>query len=402
MGISIKRWILSKLGLGGTAEIFSLELQQALEEYRIRELAFHTCVAMIANAVGKCTFKTYRKHEENRGEEYYLWNVEPNPNQNSTAFLHKLIYQLYKENEVLIISGGKTGGREYLAVADSFTRAAEHPWKENEYQGVVVGEVSYQKTFPESEVLHLRLNHKDIKPVLDGLYQSYIRLVQAAMKNYEWGSGRHLKVHVSQIANAGNIGDGKDGKKGWNEVFGEMLSNQVKPFLTSENGVLPEFDGYKYEDVGGNPDTQRSTRDIRALVDDIFDFTARGFLIPPVLIFGDVADSKDAMTRWLTTCIDPLCDQLSEEINRKRYGFSEWKDGTYLQIDTSAILHFDLFGNAANIEKLIGSAAFCVNDVLDAAGMPKINEPWANQHFVTKNFETLDGAMHRIDGKGGE
>ena len=157
------------------------------------------------------------------------------------------------------------------------------------------------------------------------------------------------------------IGDGKDGKKGWNEVFGEMLSNQVKPFLTSENGVLPEFDGYKYEDVGGNPDTQRSTRDIRALVDDIFDFTARGFLIPPVLIFGDVADSKDAMTRWLTTCIDPLCDQLSEEINRKRYGFSEWKDGTYLQIDTSAILHFDLFGNAANIEKLIGSAAFCGN-----------------------------------------
>ena len=108
------------------------------------------------------------------------------------------------------------------------------------------------------------------------------------------------------------------------------------------------------------------------------------------------------MTRWLTTCIDPLCDQLSEEINRKRYGFSEWKDGTYLQIDTSAILHFDLFGNAANIEKLIGSAAFCVNDVLDAAGMPKINEPWANQHFVTKNFETLDGAMRRIDGKGGE
>ena len=96
MGISIKRWILSKLGLGGTAEISSLELQQALEEYRIRELAFHTCVAMIANAVGKCTFKTYRKHEENRGEEYYLWNVEPNPNQNSTAFLHKLIYQLYK------------------------------------------------------------------------------------------------------------------------------------------------------------------------------------------------------------------------------------------------------------------------------------------------------------------
>lgn len=399
MGISIKRWILSKMGLGGTAEISSLELQQAWEEFYIRELAFHTCVSMIANAVGKCTFKTYRKHEENRGEEYYLWNVEPNPNQNSTVFLHKLIYQLYKENEVLIISGGKTGGREYLAVADSFTRPLEYPWKAKEYQDVVIGEESCQRTFSEHEVLHLRLNHRDIKPVLDGLYQSYIKLMQAAVKSYEWSSGRHLKVHVGQIANAGNIGDDK---KDWNAAFREMLAKQVKPFLTAENGVLPEFDGYSYEDIGGSPDVQRSTRDIRALADDIFDFTARAFLIPPVLIFGGVADSKDATERWLTTCIDPLCDQLSEEINRKRYGFREWKEGTYLQIDTSAILHFDLFGNAANIEKLIGSAAFCVNDVLDAAGMPKINEPWANQHFVTKNFETLDGAMHRIDGKGGE
>ncbi len=399
MGINFKRWLLSKIGISGSMEVSSLELQQALEEYRIRELAFHTCVCMIANAVGKCTFKTYKNHKESRDAEHYLWNIEPNPNQNSTVFLHKLIYQLYKENEVLVIGSKGKGGKESLAVADSFTKPLEYPWKEQEYQDVVVGEVSYRKIFLESEVLHLRLNHQDIKPVLDGLYQSYVKLVQAAMKNYEWGSGKHYKVHVGQIAQAGKVGeDGKD----WNTRFSEMLSDQVKPFLTSENGVLPEFEGYKYEDIGGSPDVQRSTRDIRALVDDIFEFTARGFLIPPVLIFGGVADTKDAMTRWLTTCIDPLCDQLSEEINRKRYGFQEWKSGNYLQIDTSAILHFDLFGNAANIEKLIGSAAFSINDVLQAAGMPRINEPWADQHFVTKNFETMDGAMRAIDGKGGE
>ena len=92
MAINFKRWLLSKLGIGGSMEVSSLEMQQALEEYRIRELAFHTCVCMIANAVGKCTFKTYKNHEEIRDAEHYLWNVEPNPNQNSTAFLHKLIY----------------------------------------------------------------------------------------------------------------------------------------------------------------------------------------------------------------------------------------------------------------------------------------------------------------------
>ncbi len=399
MGINFKRWLLTKLGAGGSASVSSIELQQALEEYRIRELAFHTCVSMIANAVGKCEFKTYKNGTENKGAEYYLWNIEPNTNQNSTVFLHKLIYQLYTENEALVISTKGRGGKDMLAVADYFDAPLECPRNEQEYKGVVVGEVSYRKTFLESEVLHFRLNHCNIKPVVDGLYQSYVKLVQCAMKNYTWGSGKHYKVHVGQIAQIGQVGAER---KDWNTQFTEMLNSQVKPFLTSENGVLPEFEGYQYVDIGGNPDVQRSTRDIRSLVDDIFDFTARAFCIPPVLLFGDVAGTKDAMSRWLTTCIDPLCDQIAEEIIRKRYGFQEWQSGTYIRIDTSAILHFDLFGNAANIEKLIGSGAFSVNDVLKAAGQTEIMEPWADQHFVTKNFETMDGAMKRIDGEGGE
>lgn len=400
MGISITRWLLSKFGSSGTsADVAYVEMCAALEEYRIRELAFNTCVSMIANAIGKCEFKTYTENIEFKGYEYYLWNVEPNVNQNSTAFLHKWIYQLYSNNEVLIISTKHREGRELLAVADTFEKPLEYPQKMQEYKGVVVGEVQYEKTFKENEVMHLRLNHCDVKPVLDGLYQSYIRLVQAAMKSYLWANGKHYKVHVEQIAQAGKVGeDGKD----WSDQFSEILNNQAKPFLESLNGILPEFDGYKYEDIGGKPDAQRSTRDIRALVDDIFDFTARVFCIPPVLLFGDVAGTQDAMQRWLTTCIDPLCDQMQEEIIRKRYGFEEWKKGNFVRIDTSAILHFDIFGNAANIEKLVGSGAFSINDILKATGQSEITEDWASQHFLTKNIGTIEDVANAIDVKGGE
>ena len=397
MGIRFREWLLSKLGMGGIANISYVEAEEALLEYRLRELAFHTCVCMIANAVGKCEFKTYKNSEEHKGAEYYLWNVEPNANQNSTAFLHKLIYQLYTDNEAVVISHRRNDGKEFLAVADFFEKPLEHPWEEQGYRGIVIGEESYAKTFSEREVMHFRLNHHNIRPVVEQLSASYEKLMQCAAKNYTWGSGRHYKVHVGQIAQAKQPGaDGKD----WNTNFSEMMNAQVKPFLTSENGVLPEFDGYEYTDVGGNPDAQRSTRDIRALADDIFEFTARGFLIPPVLIFGDVADTKDAMTRWLTTCIDPLCEQISEESNRKRFGFWEWKKGNYMRIDTSAIMHFDLFGNAANIEKLIGSGAFSVNDVRRASGQTEILEDWAEQHFVTKNFERMNGAMNHMEGGG--
>lgn len=388
MAISFKKWLLNKLGAGSGTDVICTELAQALEEYRLRELAFHTCISMIANAVGKCEFKTYEKGDEYRGREYYLWNIEPNPGQNSTEFLHKLVYKLYSENEALVVDPWREGR---LFVADSWQAPEEAPEELREYRDVTIGGTTHRNPLPERDVLHFRLQHKNAKPALDGLCQSYSRLVQAAMKQYSWASGRHMKVHVDQIAQAGTIG-GKE----WNAQFTKMMEAQVKPFLTGENGILPEFTGYKYEEMGGSPDANRTTRDIRAIADDIFDFTARVFCIPPVLLFGDVAGTQDAMERWLTTCIDPLCDQIQEEIVRKRYGFAEWGKGNFLRIDTSSILHFDLFSNAAAVEKLIGSGAFSINDVRRAAGASTIPEDWAERHFVTKNFESVISALEQM------
>ena len=71
-----------------------------------------------------------------------------------------------------------------------------------------------------------------MRPVVNGLYQSYFRLVQAAIKNYEWDQGQHWKVHVSQMAR---------GDEGWAQNFQAMIEAQVKPFLNSNGAILPGF-----------------------------------------------------------------------------------------------------------------------------------------------------------------
>lgn len=391
MGISIRKWLAGKLFGNGDVqplEITCSELYQLMEEFRIRELAFNTCVNLIANAVGKCEFKTFFQRKPVENKEFYLWNYEPNINQNSTAFVHKLIFKLYSENEALVLASKRRNGDEMLVIADKFTRPLYYSVKQNEYTNVTVGEMTYDKTFRESDVLHFKLNHTDMKPVIDGLYQSWYKLIGAAMKNYAWGSGKHLKVHISQLT---------QGAPDFAEKLSSVINEQVKPWMESNGGVLPEFDGYEYSNLGGNPDTQRTTRDLRALVDDIFTFTANAFGIPPVLLLGDVAGTQDAMNRWLTTCIDPLCDQLSEEITRKRYGFDGWRQGNYLRIDTTTIIHFDMFANAANVEKLIGSGAYSINDVRAAAGQDEIDEDWANIHFLTLNISTIEHAAQAAE-----
>lgn len=378
MGIKIFDFLRSRGdGPGRTVEVSCQELLAAAQEYNVRELAFWTCVDMIANAIGRCEFRTFRNGAEVREMDYYLWNVEPNVNQNSSQFLHKLVAKLCQDNEALIINPRQRDGHGTLVVADDWMVPEPAVTRMQEYKQVLVGDLTFRKTFMEDDVLHLRLNHMNLNPVMDGLYKSWYKMVDAAVKANIWDHGQHWKVHLRHI----NEGDEK-----FNRRFTQMLQDQVKPFLESNGAILPEFDGYEYSNVGGGQTrVKQDTRDIKALIEDIFDFTARAFLIPAVLVNGKVEATSDANHRFLTYCIDPICEQLQEEINRKLYGYERWRNGEYLRVDSSSILHFDLFKNAENIEKLMG-CGYSYNDIQRAAGGAEINEPWANAHVITKNF----------------
>lgn len=374
---------------GTYREVSCQELFEAAEEAYLRQFAFDVCVDMVANALGRCEFKTYRDHEEIRELESWMWNVEPNLNQNSSAFLHKLVDRLYRTNEALVVSFRHRDGHEMLAVADSWVPGDPQVTRMNEYRDVTVDGYTFAKRFREEDVLHLTLNQTNVKPVVESLNESWSRMMILAKQHYEWDKGQHWKVHVDQLASGGDD---------FSANFTKMIEEQVKPFISKANGVLPEFDGYKFERVGGAGSSQstQTSADIRDLAADIFDFTARGLLIPAVLVNGKVEGTKDANNRFLTYVLDPLCDQLQEEANRKRYGYDAWRTGNYMRIDSSSIVHYDLFDQAASVEKLIGSGVYTINDILRAVGQATINESWADKHYLTKNISEIGEAVQAL------
>lgn len=83
-------------------------------------------------------------------------------------------------------------------------------------------------------------------------------------------------------------------------------------------------------------------------------------------------------------------------INRKRYGYAGFKNGNYVQIDTKAIKHVDLLSVSTAIDKLIASGAFCINDIRKLTGETIIDEAWANQHFMTKNYATVADLLESL------
>lgn len=382
-------WLKDKLG----GDIVPLDLDSALiDEYAslagdiyIREMAFWSAVNLIANTVSKCEFKTYLKGKEVKGQEYYLWNIEPNKNQSSSVFLHKLIAKLYRNNECLVI---EQNGQ--LLVADSFTRTP-YALYDDVFSQITVGDFTFQRSFTQSEVLYYKLSECDVRKLINSLYESYSKLIVYSMKAYQRSRGTKGVFKYNTLPVAGTP---------QREAFDKLVNEKISKWLTSDNAALPLGEGQEWKELEKKTYSSESSRDIKALVDDIFDFTARVLGIPPALLKGDVQDTSKVIDQLLTFCIDPLVDMLSEENNRKRNGYEGFSKGTYQKIDTKSIKHVDLLSVATAIDKLIGSGSFCVNDIRKAVGDEPIDEPWANQHFITKNYETVEAALKALEGGG--
>lgn len=373
--------------LGGPVPLSGEDLDTALEQYvsevHIREVAFWSTVNIIANAVSKCEFQTYVRGKEIKGAEYYLWNIEPNQNQNSSGFMHKLIAQLYRNNECLII---EQNGQ--LLVADTFTKNPYALYGDT-FSEVTVKDFTFNKTFRQDEVLYFQLCEKDMRRVTNALYESYSKMIFYGMKVYQKSRGTKGVFSYETIPVAGT-----DERKN----FDSLIAEKFKKFMDSGDAIIPLGKGQKFEEVGSKTYANESTRDIRAMIDDVSDFTAKAFNVPPALLRGDVQGVKDAVEQLLTFCIDPLCDMLQEEINRKRIGRTEFLKGTKIVINTKTIKHIDLFSVTAAIDKLISSGCFCVNDIRKAVGDEPIGEEWANQYFMTKNYATVEELLKSLEG----
>ncbi len=378
-------WLIDKFGGKPVPTNFRFdddEYASLVFDIYVREMAFWSAVNIVAKAVSKCEFKTYLNGKENKGKEYYLWNIEPNKNQNSSRFLNKLIAKLYRNNECLVIEQ-----KGQLLVADSFHREP-YALYDDVFTQVQVGDFIFSRSFVQSEVLYYQLNDEDIRKLVNGLYDSYSKLIAYSMKAYQRSRGTKGIFKYESMPKTGEE----------QAIFNELINKKISDWLNKDAAALPLGRGLEWKELQHKTYTNESTRDIRAQIDDIFDFTARAFGIPPSLLRGDIQETSKAIEQLLTFCVDPLTDMLQEEINRKRNGYEGFSRGTYLKIDTKNIKHVDLLSVATAIDKLIGSGAFCINDIRKAVGDEPIDEPWADQHFITKNYETVENALTALEG----
>ena len=258
MAVSVIDWIREKFFSGGTTlgttNIDMSEYWQLSASINVRELAFASAVNLIANSIAKCDLRTYSRNKEIQGEEFYLWNYEPNKNQNSSEFLKALIWKLYSSNECLVVSADDGS----LLIADSFDKK-EYALRDFSFSNVTINDYVFRKTFFMKDVLYFRLNNKDIKGLVDGLQSSYGQLLEYSQKAFKKSRGQKGVLSISAKT---------QGDANFAQNLQKMMTERFKSYFDADSAVLPITDGYKYEEQDRKTYNADSTRDIRAQVED--------------------------------------------------------------------------------------------------------------------------------------
>lgn len=350
--------------------------QKLLDQLAFKELALHIGISYIANTLSKCEFKVYEHGKEVKNRLYYILNVAPNPNQNSSQFINNFIENYYYYGHSLLVQSG-----DYLYCADNFDIDDTNPLKENIFYNVTFNCHQIKKKHKASDVFYMKLDNRSVKDLIDSLYMQYGEIISMALASYKRTNGTKYKLLLEQY---------RAGDPQFEKQFKEVVQAQLRTFIENDNAVYQQFKGYDLQEFSSK--TPGDTGDIIAMRKEVFEVTSQALKIPISMMLGNITNMNEIVKVYLSFCIDPLADMISEELTRKSYSFDEWQDGCYVKVDTSCVNHVDMLEVANEVYNLVG-AGFSLDEVRSRLDTELLNTEFGQSHFLSKNFEPAEKVL---------
>lgn len=360
----------------------SMLITEKIDQLAIKELALHIGVSLIANTLSKCEFKTYKDNEEVRERLWYMLNVSPNPNENSSQLINKFVERYYYDHGALLVPQG-----DKIFCADSFHCDDSDPIKGYTYHDIAIGTRQLKKKYGAGEVFHFKLDNQNVKALIDGMYSQYSEIIDLAMQTFKRTNGKKYKLLLEQY---------EAGDKKFNEIFNEVLKKQLEDFIKNDGAIYPRYKGTDL--VEFSTATPTNTGDIIAMRKETFEVVAQALKIPQTMMYGNITNMSEIVQVFLSLCIDPLADMISEELTRKYYSFEEWKSGSYIKVDTSCINHVDILEVADKADKAIASGICNIDDLRKRLDLNPLNTEFSRTHFITKNYEPAEKILKNEEG----
>lgn len=360
------------------------------ENIYIKDFAIYTCVSLIANAISQCEILVYENGKRVRNENWYSLNIQANVNESASYFWHKVVERMLTapDGQGALVFVGQNGG---LYCADSYNIHEKRPFKiyGNLYDGIVVDDFQMSKTFNAREVMIFKMENWQSNKAVGDLYADLNTLISTAFQHYKDANIQRWKFKID-AREAGS----EDFQKEWQN----RLKAAVQRYVSGDSKVYVEYVGKVLDPINlaqSASANAAAVTDSVSMIDKTFEMVSKAFHIPAGIVTAGNYNITDLITQFLTFTVDPIADMIGKTITAA-YGPEEFAKGNYYKVDTSRIKHFDIFGMASDVDKLISSGFATINEVRraadwDYAGDPEDSDNWMNQHILTKNYEKGGG-----------
>ena len=370
--------------------IFDVLFGKGNMENYVYTLAEAHAIDLIARTIAKCEIQTFElkeeKIQENKGDLYWTLNVQPNYNETGTKFIYKLVTKLLTEKTALVLIN-KTSTTNLLYVADSYI-ASNKILTEKTFSNITIEDdegnsIPVRKTYSSSNTIYYSLKNSKLKIASENFKVNMTKLLKASQNSFiklnipKW----KLKIPGQQPAL-------KDAKTGKIISYDDYKKKVTEGLTNEEEAIVLLSEAFDLENL--NQNSNKNLTDFENVFKKIGDTVAQNWNIPLDVFYGSKTEKSTGTDDFITMCVDLYFELLEDGFNSSLVGKEDFLKGEYIKFNRLNINHKDLIDKASGWDKLI-SNGFSFNQLAKFLGLPTINEDWANEHYITKNYANVKG-----------
>jgi len=372
--------------------IFDILLGNKEKTNYIYTLAEAHAIDLIAKTISKCEIQVFERNQETKKIEktkndlYWRLNVQPNYNENGTMFLYKLVTKLLTEKTALVVIN-EIEHSKLLYVADDFN-ASNSVLYSKIFSDVVLSDndgnsLTMKKEFNQDDSIFYSLKSSNLTTAKDNFKNNSAKILNSIEKSFlkanapKW----RLKMPGSQPT----MIDAKTKKP----ISYEEYKDKITEGLFSEEEAIVML-SEMFELINLNKDNNKDLTDYKNIIKDIGDTVARNWNIPLDIFYGSKTEKSTGNSDFITFAVAPYFKLLEDGFNILLVGKKDYLKGEYVGFNKFNITHKDVLDSANGIDKLTGDG-FSRNEINELLGLPRIDEAWADEHNITKNYGNVKG-----------
>ncbi len=139
-----------------------------------------------------------------------------------------------------------------------------------------------------------------------------------------------------------------------------------------------------------NSENKKDLTDNEKIIKIIGNTVAQKWDIPIDVFYGSKTEKSTGNEDFITFGVDLYFELIEDGLNVSLVGKKSYLKGEYVKFNRTNITHKDVLDCGTGIDKLTANK-FSRNEINKLLKLPRIDEDWADEHALTKNYENVKG-----------